>query len=155
MQRARGQLLEYARRLIGHADYSSVTRLLQLYLQIDYRDVEARSLLADALRGQNDLHAAIGQLYEAKGQAWRPETLEELTRTIRAVVAEAADALKQRGDTAGLAPRCVLFGGKAAPGYAIAKDIIKLIGNVAHMVNEDPDVGDRLWFAEAPVSQCQ
>ena len=102
VQRARGQLLEYARRLIGHADYSSATRLLQLYLQIDYRDVEARSLLAGALRGQNDLHAAIGQLYEAKGQAWRPETLEELTRTIRAVVAEAADALKQRGDTAGL-----------------------------------------------------
>ena len=102
VQRARGQLLEHARRLIGHADYSSATRLLQLYLQIDYRDVEARSLLAGALRGHNDLHAAIGQLYEAKGQAWRPETLEELTRSIRAVVAEAADALKQRGDTAGL-----------------------------------------------------
>jgi len=100
--RARGQLLDFAHRLIGHADYSSAIRLLQLFLQIDYRDVEARQLLADALRGQNDLHAAIGQLYEAKGQAWRPETLEELTRTIRAVVAEAADDLKQRGDSAGL-----------------------------------------------------
>jgi clan AA aspartic protease (TIGR02281 family) len=75
---------------------------LQRYLQSDYRDVEARSLLADALRGQHDLRAAIGQLYEATGQAWRAETLEELTRTIRAVVAEAADDLKRRGDTAGL-----------------------------------------------------
>jgi clan AA aspartic protease (TIGR02281 family) len=102
VQRARVQLLDRARRLISQGDYSSATRLLQLYLQIDYRDVEARQLLAGALRGQNDLRAAIDQLYEAKGQAWRPETLEELTRTIRAVVTEAADALKQRGDSAGL-----------------------------------------------------
>jgi clan AA aspartic protease (TIGR02281 family) len=102
VQRARGQLLEYARRLIAQADYQSAIQLLQLYLQINYRDVDARLLLAAALRGQNDLRAAIGQLYEAKGQAWRPETLEELTRTIRAVVTEAADALKQRGDTAGV-----------------------------------------------------
>jgi len=102
VQRARGQLLEHARQLIAQADYPSAIQLLQLYLQTDYRDVEARLLLAGALRGQNDLRAAIGQLYEAKGQAWRPETLEELTRTIRAVVTEAADALKQRGDTAGV-----------------------------------------------------
>jgi len=102
VQRARGQLLDRARRLIAQADYSSAIQLLQLYLQTDYRDVDARLLLAAALRGQKDLRAAIGQLYEAKGQAWRPETLVELTRSIRALVAEFADALKQRGDTASL-----------------------------------------------------
>jgi len=102
VQRARGQLLEYARRLMAQADYPSATRLLQLFLQNDYRDVEARTLLAAALRGQNDPGAAIAQLYQARGQAWRPETLDELTRTIRVVVTEAADTLEQRGDTAGL-----------------------------------------------------
>ncbi len=42
------------------------------------------------------------------------------------------------------APRTVIFSGKAAPGYAIAKLVIKLINDVAHVVNSDRDVNDKL-----------
>ncbi|NES85550.1 MAG: glycogen/starch/alpha-glucan phosphorylase, partial [Moorea sp. SIO2B7] len=41
-------------------------------------------------------------------------------------------------------PRTVIFGGKAAPGYFMAKLIIKLINSVAEVVNKDPDVRNRL-----------
>ncbi len=56
----------------------------------------------------------------------------------------------KRGDTADWTPRCVLIGGKAAPGYALAKTIIKLISNVAHVVNSDPATAYLLRVAFLP-----
>ena len=43
-----------------------------------------------------------------------------------------------RDDTVGMVPRCVLIGGKAAPGYHVAKLIVKLINDVAAVVNSEP-----------------
>jgi len=55
-------------------------------------------------------------------------------------------------------PRTVIFAGKAAPGYTMAKLIVKLIHDVAEVVNNDPVVGGRIKVIFIPdynVSKAQ
>ena len=49
-----------------------------------------------------------------------------------------------------IVPRTVFFSGKAAPAYDMAKLIIKLINSVAEVVNNDPDIKNRLKLVFLP-----
>ena len=56
----------------------------------------------------------------------------------------------RRGDGDDVVPRTIIIGGKAAPGYAMAKGIIKCINNVARVINSDPLMKDRLQLIFYP-----
>ncbi|QXE91909.1 glycogen/starch/alpha-glucan phosphorylase [Geomonas subterranea] len=108
-------------------------------------------------RGNKERLAALVQ--EQCGVTFNPDSLfdvqvkriHEYKRQLLNVlhVIHLYDRIK-RGDTEPWTDRCVLIGGKAAPGYYMAKLIIKLINNVARVVNDDPVVGGRLKVAFLP-----
>lgn len=56
----------------------------------------------------------------------------------------------KRGDGDELVPRAIIIGGKAAPGYVMAKNVIKFINNVARVINADPQTRDRLRLVFIP-----
>jgi len=56
----------------------------------------------------------------------------------------------KNGQADGMAPRTVIFGGKAAPGYYMAKLIIRFINGIAETVNSDPDMDGRLRVVFLP-----
>ena len=95
---ARMQILSYARQLIAESRFSLAEQLLQRFLVAAYRDVESRILLAEVYFGERDIRAAIDQLYEVRGYAYRPVMLQRISSRIRSMVTELASSLKHSND---------------------------------------------------------
>jgi starch phosphorylase len=74
--------------------------------------------------------------------------IHEYKRQLLMILRVAAEYLRMKEDRSyDPFPRSYLFGGKAAPGYAAAKWIVKLVGSVADVVNHDVDVRGRITVA--------
>ncbi len=127
MQQARAAILLHAQGLVKAREFTAAAQLLQRFLVASYRDTDARLLLAEVYYGQQDYPAAIGQLYEARGVAWRPEMLARITRRIRSVVNEQAVLYKNNEDIRGL--------------LALFQDLTQL----------EPD--HAAWFVELAIAQ--
>jgi len=72
------------------------------------------------------------------------EYKRQLLNTLRCIDSYTKIKAMTAEEKAQLTPKVVMIGGKAAPGYAMAKKIIKLINSIGALVNNDPDVGDLL-----------
>ncbi|CAL8466863.1 g6399 [Coccomyxa elongata] len=80
------------------------------------------------------IHEYKRQLLNVLGIIWRYDQIKKMTPDQRAQVV----------------PRACVIGGKAAPGYEMAKRIIKLISAVGNKINSDPDIGDLLKLVFVP-----
>ncbi len=107
---------------------------------------EGKARLADLVRAETgveldpewlfDIHAK--RIHEYKRQ--HLNVLHVITQYLRL----------KRGESREAPPRAFVFAGKAAPGYYMAKRIVKLINAVAEVVNRDPDVNTRMRVAFLP-----
>jgi len=106
----------------------------------------AKQKLIDFKKQELDVDLNVNALFDVQ-----VKRIHEYKRQLLNVlhVIHLYDRIK-RGDTANWTDRCVLIGGKAAPGYSMAKKIIKLINNVANVINHDPEVGDKLKVTFLP-----
>ena len=163
---ARTQILSHARLLIADRRFSLAEQLLQLFLVADYRDVDARILLAEAYRGQEHFHAAIDQLYEARGYAYRPAMLAQITGRVRSIVAELTQSLAGNDDQHALLAlyqHLVQLEPDYAPWFMglavtqLALDDKEAARRSLLLVSQDPDVGAQaqLMLSELSVALAE
>jgi starch phosphorylase len=142
-------------RRIGSAWPGDLDQLRQLeahaedrQFQAEWRDAKHKNKvrLADLLRARTGIQVdpdslfdiQVKRLHEYKRQHLNVLHIVTLYNRLR------------RNPHLSVPPRTFIFGGKAAPGYYMAKLIIRLINAVAERVNGDSDIGGRLKVAFLP-----
>ena len=106
----------------------------------------AKARLADVIRRRCGITVDVDSMFDV--QVKRIHEYKRQHLNILQVI-DRYERIK-RGSGAGIEPRTVIFGGKAAPSYYLAKLIIRLINGVAGVVNNDPQVNDRLRVVFIP-----
>jgi len=106
----------------------------------------AKQALVDYSKEEYDIDINSNALFDIQVKRFH-EYKRQLLNVLHVI--HLYDRIK-RGDTENWTNRCVLIGGKAAPGYYMAKRIIKLINNISQVLSNDPDVGDKLQLVFLP-----
>lgn len=101
---------------------------------------ENKSRLAEYITRHNQINVSISSLFDCQ-----VKRIHEYKRQLLNVlhIITLYNLIKEDPGSQ-VVPRTFIFSGKAAPSYFIAKLVIKLINAVGTMVNNDPDVQDRL-----------
>jgi starch phosphorylase len=141
-----------AEKLGGHEFLTDLTLLDKLEAFVDDKDFRRKWA---HIKSDNKLRLAR-LIKDTTGYTVNPESLfdiqvkriHEYKRQQLNIFGVIHRYLKIKGMSAAerkkVVPRVSIFGGKAAPGYWMAKTIIHLINKVAAVVNNDSDVGDLL-----------
>ncbi len=104
---------------------------------------ENKQRLAEIVRSENALTLDLDSIFDVQ-----VKRIHEYKRQLLNLLRVASEYLRLKEDRSYEPfPRTYLFGGKAAPGYALAKWIVKLVSSVADVVNHDVDVRGRIAVA--------
>jgi starch phosphorylase len=96
--------------------------------------------LAEIIRRENGITLDLDSIFDVQ-----VKRIHEYKRQLLNLFQIVAEYLRMKADpTYAPLPRTYIFGGKAAPGYVMAKTIIKLVNSIADVVNHDIDVRGRL-----------
>jgi len=110
--------------------------------QKKWQDVKAqkKKQLAKYIKDRNDIDVNLESIFDVQVKRIH-EYKRQLLNALHAITLY--NRIKS-DPTNDFVPRTIIFAGKAAPGYHMAKLIIKLITSIGDVVNNDPDVGDKL-----------
>ncbi len=134
------------------ADFSQIAKLNDYAGDKTFQHKWQESKLANKVALANYVEQATGVIFDVNMMFdVQVKRIHEYKRQLLNILHVIAlyDRIR-KGDTDDITPRCVLIGGKAAPGYAMAKQIIKLINNVADTINLDPKAAGYLRVAFIP-----
>ncbi|MEO5360650.1 MAG: glycogen/starch/alpha-glucan phosphorylase [Nitrospirota bacterium] len=155
-------LSELITKHIGDAwvvDLNELKKLIPFADNIDFQKKwraikqDNKRLLAHCLKEKKGVVLNVDSIFDCHFKRMH-EYKRQLLNAIHAVVLyNRIKAAAKSGNNSALkniVPRTIIFGGKAAPGYFMAKLIIKLINSIAEVVNSDPEVRDllKLFFME-------
>ena len=132
--------LEELGRLSGSADDAEFRR--------QFRGVKRtnKQRLADEVMRRTGVEISVNSLFDVQVKRIH-EYKRQLLNLLYVVTRYRHIRDNPRAD---VVPRTVIFAGKAAPGYAMAKAIVKLINNAARVINADPAVRDKLRMVFLP-----
>jgi starch phosphorylase len=145
--------LDQLANLRSHIDNASVR---QKWRDVKFQNKVRLAAVAKQLCGVSgvDPHTMLFDVHVKRFHEYKRQLLNLLSVIYRyRTIKNLSDA-----DRAKVVPRAVFFGGKAAPGYFMAKLIIKLINGVAAVINNDPSVAKLLKVVFVPnynVSLCE
>ncbi len=126
--------LDELKKLIPLADDSEFQ---QMWIEVKRAN---KQKLADFIRLHNCIEVSPDSMFDCQ-----TKRIHEYKRQLLNVLHVITRYNRIKADPGGnFAPRTVIFGGKAAPSYYMAKLIIKLINSVGSVVNKDPEVNTLL-----------
>jgi len=143
------RLSELISEKIGSAWITELTELKKLAKFADDKDFQNewraiklanKQRLAQDIEEKTGLSISTGMLFDVQVKRIH-EYKRQLLNLLHAI--HLYDRIR-RGDGDDITPRAIIIGGKAAPGYVMAKTVIKCISNVARVINSDPEMKDHL-----------